>query len=107
MDNQDKIIRLSREADYAREAHKENEMLKHELRTMHINLMRLDPNQNHVYGQYSQQLSQNGPQGGNVSLPPIGHGGPAAQPPPQGYGNGHQGGPPTGAMQGVEYGYGR
>ena len=108
LDNQDKVMRLSRDAEYAREAHKENEMLKNELRTMHINLQRLDPNQNHVYGPYSQQLTQGGQQGGNVSLPPIGHGGPQGPPPPPGYGNGVQGQPPTGAMQGVEYGgYGR
>jgi hypothetical protein len=109
IDNQDKLMRLSRDAEYAREAHKENEMLKNELRTMHINLQRLDPNQNHVYGPYSQQLTQNGQQqGGSVSLPPIGHGGPPGQQPPPGYGNGVQGQPPTGAMQGVEYGgYGR
>ena len=109
IDNQDKLMRLSRDAEYARDAHKENEMLKNELRTMHINLQRLDPNQNHVYGPYSQQLAQGGgQQGGSVSLPPIGHSGPPGQQPPQGYGNGGQGGPPQGAMQGVEYGgYGR
>jgi hypothetical protein len=107
LDHQDKMIRLGREAEYAREAHKENEMLKNELRTMHIALTRNDPNQNHVYGPFSQQLVQSGQQGGSVSLPPIGHSGPPGQPAPQGYGNGHHGGPPTGAMQGVEYGYGR
>jgi hypothetical protein len=99
--------RLARDADYAREAHKENEMLKNELRNMQTNLQRLDPNTSHVYGHYSQQLAQQGaPQpSGAVSLPPIGHGahqGPP--PPPSGYGNGQ---PPAGAMQGVEYGYGR
>ena len=105
----DAARRMSRDAEYAREAHKENEMLKNELRIMQTNLQRLDPNQNHVYGPYSQQLAQGGgQQGGSVSLPPIGHSGPPGQQPPQGYGNGGQGGPPQGAMQGVEYGgYGR
>jgi hypothetical protein len=100
-------MRLSREAEYAREAHKENEMLKNEIRTMHITMQRNEPNQNHVYGPYTQQLTQGGQQSSSVSLPPLGHSGPPGQPVPQGYGNGHHGGPPTGAMQGVEYGYGR
>jgi hypothetical protein len=100
--------RLARDADYAREAHKENEMLKNELRIMQTNLQRLDPNTSHVYGPYSQQLSQQGaPPSGAVSLPPLGHGAHQGPPPPSGYGNGVQGQPPAGAMQGVEYGYGR
>lgn len=100
--------RLARDADYAREAHKENEMLKNELRIMQTNLQRLDPNTSHVYGPYSQQLTQQGaPPGAAVSLPPIGHGAHQGPPPPAGYGNGVQGQPPAGAMQGVEYGYGR
>jgi len=100
---------LARDADYVREAHKENEMLKNELRIMHTNLQRLDPNTSHVYGPYSQQLTQSGapPPGSAVSLPPIGHGAHQGPPPPPGYGNGGQGQPPAGAMQGVEYGYGR
>jgi hypothetical protein len=107
IDNQEKVMRLSREAEYAREAHKENEMLKNEIRTMHIAMQRTEPNQNHVYGPYTQQLTQGGQQSGSVSLPPLGHSGPPGQSAPHGYGNGHHGGPPTGAMQGVEYGYGR
>ena len=101
--------RLARDADYVREAHKENEMLKNELRIMHTNLQRLDPNTSHVYGPYSQQLTQQGapPPTSAVSLPPIGHGAHQGPPPPPGYGNGGQGPPPAGAMQGVEYGYGR
>jgi hypothetical protein len=102
----DDIRRLARDADYAREAHKENEMLKNELRIMQTNLQRLDPNTSHVYGPYSQQLTQQGapPPSAAVSLPPISHGAHQGPPPPSGYGNGQ---PPPGAMQGVEYGYGR
>lgn len=104
----DNMRRLARDADYAREAHKENEMLKNELRIMQTNLQRLDPNTSHVYGPYSQQLTQQGaPPSAAVSLPPIGHGAHQGPPPPAGYGNGVQGQPPAGAMQGVEYGYGR
>jgi len=101
--------RLARDADYAREAHKENEMLKNELRIMQTNLQRLDPNTSHVYGHFSQQLAQQGgpPSGAAVSLPPISHGAHQGPPPPSGYGNGVQGQQPPGAMQGVEYGYGR
>ena len=103
---QDNMRRLAREADYARETHKENEMLKNELRIMQTNLQRLDPNTSHVYGPYSQQLTQQGgpPPSAAVSLPPISHGAHQGPPPPSGYGNGQQ---PPGAMQGVEYGYGR
>lgn len=102
--------RLARDAEYAREAHKENEMLKNELRIMQTNLQRLDPNTSHVYGHYSQQLTQQGAPGPTaaVSLPPIGHGAHQGPPPPAAYGNGVQGQPQPGAMQGVEYGgYGR
>jgi hypothetical protein len=102
--------RLARDADYAREAHKENEMLKNELRIMQTNLQRLDPNTSHVYGPYSQQLAQQGASGPStaVSLPPISHGAHQGPPPPGagGYGNGVP--PQPGPMQGVEYGgYGR
>lgn len=85
-------------------------MLKNELRVMQTNLRRLDPNTSHVYGPYSQQLTQQGapPPSAAVSLPPIGHGSHQGPPPPSGYGNGVQGQQPPGAMQGVEYGgYGR
>lgn len=86
-------------------------MLKNELRIMQTNLQRLDPNTSHVYGPYSQQLSQQGAAGpptANVALPPISHSSHQGPPAPSNYGNGVQGQPQPGAMQGVEYGgYGR
>lgn len=107
----DAARRMSRDAEYAREAHKENEMLKNELRIMQTNLQRLDPNTSHVYGPYSQQLSQQGAAGpptANVALPPISHSSHQGPPSSSNYGNGVQGQPQPGAMQGVEYGgYGR
>lgn len=106
----ERVRHLARDAEYAREAHKENEMLKNELRIMQTNLQRLDPNTSHVYGPYSQQLSQQGASGSTaaVSLPPIGHSAHQGPPPPAGYGNGVPAQPQPGPMQGVEYGgYGR
>ncbi|KAK5129383.1 hypothetical protein LTR08_003543 [Meristemomyces frigidus] len=97
---QSDVQRLQRDSDYARESHKENEMLKTEVQVMHQALRRLDPNAPHVYGHFTSQLSQaaaphtNG--GSAISLPPIN---PQAHPPP------FAGGPPqAAAMQGVEYG---
>lgn len=95
------VTRLQRDADYARDAHKENEMLKTEMQVMHQHLRRLDPNGPHVYGHFTSQLNgppaaqTNGTSG--ISLPPLNPGG---QPPAP------FGAPPA-AMQGVEYGFGR
>lgn len=91
--------RLQQDSNYASEARRENDMLKNELQIMRQQLQRLEPNGPHVYGHFTSQLSQ-APQANGapppISLPPLsadrGHGGPS-------YGNG--------AMQGVEYGYGR
>lgn len=112
------VQRLQRESDVAREAHRENDMLKTEIQVMHQHLRRLDPAAPHVYGHFTQQLSQqagqtqppqpqpqqNGTSAG-ISLPPLGAGPPngASAPQPASYG----GVPPPAAMQGVEYGYGR
>ncbi|KAI7240595.1 hypothetical protein KC330_g1164 [Hortaea werneckii] len=99
------VQRLQREADYARESHKENEMLKTEVQVMHQHLRRLEPNVTHVYGHFTNQLSQaQGSQssGGGISLPPLANQGAT--------GSGYGSGPPApgAAMQGVEYGgYGR
>lgn len=110
---QERMQRLQREAEYAREAHKENEMLKTEIQVMHQHLRRLDSNAPHVYGHFTQQLNQQ-QQGlpaqpsGSVSLPPLNPAAPQHPPAPSGYGNGVQAQPQPGAMQGVEYGgYGR
>lgn len=94
------VQRLQRDAEFSREAHKENEMLKTEVQVMHQHLRRLDPNAPHVYGHFTSQLSQQhtpGQLNGNsgMSLPPLG----AAQ------GGGQNA--PAAPMQGVEYGYGR
>lgn len=108
--------RLQRESEYAREAHKENDMLKTEIQVMHQHLRRLDSNATHVYGHFTQQLNQQGPpqmsqQGppqtnGGIALPPLNQPQAAQGPPPSAFGNGMQ--PPPQAMQGVEYGgYGR
>lgn len=95
------LQRLQRDSDYAREAHKENEMLKTEVQVMQQHLRRLDPNAPHVYGHFTSQLNQpNGPQtngASGISLPPLNPG--------QGPGVPYNGvGPPAAAMQGVEYG---
>lgn len=112
---QHELQRLQRDADYAREAHKENEMLKTEIQVMHQHLRRLDGNATHVYGHFTQQLNAAAPQqgappqapsqqaNGSISLPPLGQGGPSSG--AQGPANGAPG---PAAMQGVEYGgYGR
>ncbi|KAK5174379.1 uncharacterized protein LTR77_001459 [Saxophila tyrrhenica] len=104
---QQEVSRLQREIDYNHEAQKENDMLKTEVQVMHQHLRRLDPNNTHVYGQFTNQLNQaqaqqssqqNGASG--ISLPPINPPGPANGPHPPYGTSGH------GAMQGVEYGYG-
>lgn len=95
------VQRLQRETEYARESHKENEMLKTEVQVMHQHLRRLDPNVTHVYGHFSNQISQaQGSQtnGGGISLPPLGNQGSNPMP----FGNGPPA--PAAAMQGVEYG---
>lgn len=113
------VQRLQRESDVAREAHRENDMLKTEIQVMHQHLRRLDPPAPHVYGHFTQQLSQQAGQGqqqpqqtpqqngtpGGMSLPPLGAGPPngATAQQPGSYG----GVAPPAAMQGVEYGYGR
>ena len=100
---QSDVQRLQRDSDYARESHKENEMLKTEVQVMHQALRRLDPNAPHVYGHFTSQLSQgvapHTNSGPAISLPPINSQGHAAP---------FSGGPPqAAAMQGVEYsGYG-
>ena len=48
---------LRKDLDYAREVQKENEALKTEVQVMQQHLRRLDPNNTHVYGQFTQ-LSQ-------------------------------------------------
>ncbi|OQO04323.1 hypothetical protein B0A48_10934 [Cryoendolithus antarcticus] len=108
---QDQLQRLQRDADYARDAHAQNEALKTELQVMHQQLRRLDANAPHVYGPYTQQL-QGPPQpqtNGSISLPPLNPPGAPGPPPQTAYGNGVAPPAPAGAMQGVEYGggYGR
>lgn len=104
------MARLQRDSEYAREAQKENEMLKTEIQVMHQHLRRLDANAPHVYGHFTQHLNQQqGPpqSNGGISLPPLNSAGPAGPPPPA-FANGMQAPPPSGPMQGVEYGgYGR
>ena len=120
------LQRLQHDSDYARDAQKENDLLKMEVQNMHQALRRMDPNAPHVYGHFTgilsngqpqppQQAAPPPPQTNGVSLPPLsatGAGGPS--------GHAHGGGPgyavaapqqqqqqpPPGAMQGVEYGYG-
>ena len=93
------MSRLRAEADYARDAHKENELLRNELCLLHERLRQLDPSQPHIYGQYTSQLSsqQNQANGqlARMPLPPIN----AAVPQPQ-----YTAMAPAAAMQGVEYG---
>ena len=95
------VQRLQSEREYAREAVKENDLLKTEVQVMHQALKRLNPGDNHVYGQFTQQLQhQNQPNGSNgLNLPPINP--PGSRHESSGFGG--AGGPPA-AMQGVEYG---
>jgi hypothetical protein len=95
------LQRLQRECDYGREREKENDMLRTELSVMHQAMRRLDPSAPHIFGHFTQQLSQSsGPQvngASGISLPPLVSG----QGPPASYNGGP---PPVAAMQGVEYG---
>lgn len=97
------VSRLRAEADYAREAQKENELLRTEVCVMHERLRRLDPASPHIYGHYTSQLTQHQSQANGqpaqVSLPPMN----TTAPPSQQY----NGMPPPAAMQGVEYGMSR
>ncbi|EME88923.1 uncharacterized protein MYCFIDRAFT_86140 [Pseudocercospora fijiensis CIRAD86] len=101
------VQRLQRDTEYGREAHKENEMLKTEVQVMQQHLRRLQPDNPHIYGHFTSQLSQQQSQGqtngsSGISLPPL---------------NTAQGGGPTpfngvapsAPMEGVAYGggYGR
>lgn len=95
------LSRLRNDAEYARESHRENELLRTEAGIMHERLRRLDPSTPHVYGQYTSQLTQqiqqqqsNGQQT-SISLPPINSSVSSAQ-----YGSM----PHSAPMQGVEYG---
>lgn len=94
--------RLRAESEYAREAHKENEILQSELRVMHERLLRVDPNGNHVYGAYTarlvqtqQQLPQQANTQSQYALPPMNTGAPQQH---------YSQMAPSNAMQGVEYG---
>lgn len=100
------VQRLQRECEYARDAHKENELLKTEVQVMHQTLKRLDPNAPHVYGHFTSQLGHQ-PNGGSsgMQLPPLNPPGSSAGRLESGSYSG--GGPPSAAMQGVEYGYGQ
>lgn len=118
------LSRLQHDSEYARDAQKENDILKTELQVMHQAMTRMDPNAPHVYGHFTNHLSQTqqqqqpsapqtngsagpGGAGAGVSLPPLNptnsHG--SAHGGPSGPGSAF-GAPPAGAMQGVEYGYG-
>lgn len=93
------LTRLRQEAEYARESHKENELLRTEVHVMHERLRRLDPSQPHIYGQYTSQLAQqpmhvNG-QPTQMSLPPMSTAVSQQQ---------YNAMPPPAQMQGVEYG---
>lgn len=106
------VARLQREVEYSREAQKENELLKTEVQVMYQTLKRLDANAPHVYGHFTNQLSQpNGGPSSGISLPPL-------NPPGSSAGRQHEYAPhpqhpsqpsQTGgaAMQGVEYAYGQ
>jgi len=101
---QAELHRLQRDAEFAREAHTQNDALKTEIQVMQQHLRRLDSNATHIYGHYTQQLNQQAPPqaNGGVALPPL-HGAAPNGPTQPAYGNGIQN-HPTGAMQGVEYG---
>lgn len=102
------LQRLQRDSEYAREAHKENEMLKTEIQVMHQHLRRLDGNATHVYGHFTSQLNQQthpqsngGP--GSISLPPLAPG-PSSTSLQPNFGANVPLAPPPAPMQGVEYG---
>lgn len=106
------VQRLSRDSEYGRDAHKENDMLKTEVQVMREHLRRLQPDNPHIYGHFTSQLSQqqsqaqaqpqpNGTAG--ISLPPLNTAPGGGQGPTP-----FNGVAPSAAMQGVEYGaYGR
>jgi hypothetical protein len=85
--------RLRTEVDIARRCDEENRILRSELRATWQHLQRVDPNNAHVFGNFTNQLAHEQPQSAAVPatiLPPLQQPG---QWPPQ---------PPV-AMQGVEY----
>ena len=99
------LHRLRDASDYARDAGVKVENLHTEIAVMQERLRLLEPNNPHIYGAYTSQISQahaqaqaNG-QPRQYSLPSMN----AAPPPPQPY-NGSGGS--SGGMQGVEYGNG-
>lgn len=97
--------RLNSEREYARDAVKENELLKTEVQVMHQALKRLNPSDNHVYGQFTQHLQNQQPQqngGSGLNLPPINP--PGSRHEASGFGGPGVGSGPGAAMQGVEYG---
>ena len=108
--------RLRSDIDFARDATKENEILKTEIQVMHQHLRRLEPGNTHIYGSFSNQLNQsqgqppgpsqqpNGSSG--ISLPPLNPSASSGSQQHAPYGGGPPGAGPPGAMQGVEYGYG-
>jgi hypothetical protein len=89
--------RLKAEMEGARRTADENRMLQAELGHSWAELRRLDPSRAHIYGSFTQTLSQEASRpapGGHVSLlPPV-----QAQP-----AGGQWGQTSSGAMQGVEY----
>lgn len=105
------MTRLRADSEYARESHKENEMLQTEISVMHERLRRLDPTGSHIYGQYTSRLAQqqtqqqaaqqvNGQPPAPYALPPMNSAPPQHQTHPSHYNQIAQ----PGAMQGVEYG---
>jgi hypothetical protein len=99
--------RLRPEADFARRAQEENELLRNELTAVWSSLRRLDPNNPHIYGSMTGMLAQqqgNTPASTNNVLPPLQQQQqqPQAQPPPQQQQQWATAAPT--AMQGVEFG---
>lgn len=99
---QAEVQRLQRDHEFARETHKENDMLKTEVQLMREHLRRLEPNAAHIYGHFTSQLNQQqaqGPGGAGIALAPLNTApgiGQAAGP--------FNGAAAPAAMQGVEYG---
>ncbi|KAJ9627126.1 hypothetical protein H2203_003587 [Taxawa tesnikishii (nom. ined.)] len=96
---QNEVGRLRQESEFARDSAKENELLRTEILVMHERLRRLEPNNPHMYGQYTSQLTQNQAQANGqpppFSLPPMNSVAPQQQ---------FNSMAPSVAMQGVEYG---
>lgn len=87
---------LRGEAEYARKAQEENNLLRNEVHAMWQHLRRVEPNNPHIYGHLTNTLAHEQSQApNNVSnmLPPL-------QPPPTQW---PVPPPPPAAMQGVEY----